>query len=333
VQKFSADGGGLARPTSRVEGQTSRGDFRTRVTTSVAGALRLRRNPHPDGRPPREKLSDPAYPPQLAAVLAQGTIEGLRERAHWPDVEHLLLFAGHGRSGHSLVGSLLNAHPEMVVSHELGLLRYARHHVPRTTLYGLILKRDRDFGTIGRRWGKYDYSVPNQYQGRFTRLRVIGDKRGAHTNIWATGYPSLLPHLRRTVRVPLRFLHVTRNPFDSISSLGREKYMTRDVDEVIARFRERCEQTENTRSQLNPGEMLDVNYEEFVADPYSGLTRICGFLGLTASQSYLDDCASLIRPSGSKKSRQRVQWTSEQIHRVEQMIEHFPSLAGYTLDS
>jgi len=292
--------------------------------------FRAGRNPIPAIRVNR-KLPDPEHPPELAKVLAEGTMEGLRHKAHWPEVEHFVLFVGHGRSGHSLVGSLLNAHPEMVISHELGVLRYARHHVPKTTLYGLILKRDREFAAIGRRWGKYDYNVPNQYQGRFIRLSVIGDKRGSHTNSLVAGYPNVLTQLRQTVRVPLRVINVTRNPFDSISSLGRRADL--DVDDSMSRFFERCQQTENVRRQLKPGEMLDLNYEEFVTHPHLELARICEFLGLAASPHYLDDCASVINPTDSSKSRLRVDWTDKQINRVEQMIEYSPTLAGYAFDS
>ena len=39
-------------------------------------------------------------------------------------LETIILFIGYSRSGHSLVGSLLDAHPEILVSHELHLMKH-----------------------------------------------------------------------------------------------------------------------------------------------------------------------------------------------------------------
>ena len=42
-----------------------------------------------------------------------------RYRQEFAAVERFLLFVGYPRSGHSIVGALLNAHRDAVVSHEL----------------------------------------------------------------------------------------------------------------------------------------------------------------------------------------------------------------------
>ena len=36
------------------------------------------------------------------------------------------MFVGYPRSGHSLVGTLLDAHPDIVIAHELDALRHIR---------------------------------------------------------------------------------------------------------------------------------------------------------------------------------------------------------------
>jgi phage terminase large subunit-like protein len=47
------------------------------------------------------------------------------DRNRFHDVGVFCIFIGYPRSGHSLVGSLLNAHPEVIISHELDVLRCA----------------------------------------------------------------------------------------------------------------------------------------------------------------------------------------------------------------
>ncbi len=38
---------------------------------------------------------------------------------HFEELDTFLFFIGYPRSGHTLIGSLLDAHPEMVIAHEL----------------------------------------------------------------------------------------------------------------------------------------------------------------------------------------------------------------------
>jgi hypothetical protein len=89
----------------------------------------------------RDHLPDPTSPVDWAQRFAVGTLTGLRNRSHLSEVERFALFIGYPRSGHSLIGSMLNAHPDMVIAHELGVFDYVNRHFGRTTLYGLILER------------------------------------------------------------------------------------------------------------------------------------------------------------------------------------------------
>ena len=89
-----------------------------------------------------------------------------------------VLFVGHPRSGHSLVGSLLDAHPDIVVSHELDALQYVAVGYPASAAVHARARARRDQRRRRRKsWG-YSYAVPGQWQGRFARLQVVGDKRG-----------------------------------------------------------------------------------------------------------------------------------------------------------
>src|SRR5919108_3530136 len=56
--------------------------------------------------------------------FATSLVGAARLRSVFRDVQVYCLFVGHGRSGHSIVGSLIDAHPEAVVSDELDAARY-----------------------------------------------------------------------------------------------------------------------------------------------------------------------------------------------------------------
>src|SRR5688500_1833524 len=83
------------------------------------------------------------------------------------DVSAYCMFIGYSRSGHSLFGALLSAHPEIVIAHELHALFYIERRVSRLHLYSLILRADRWFAEgMGCKQKEYSYQVPNQWQGR-----------------------------------------------------------------------------------------------------------------------------------------------------------------------
>jgi hypothetical protein len=274
----------------------------------------------------RNQLPDPEIRIDWARRLALGTWTGVRNRSHLAEVDHFLLFVGYPRSGHSLIGSLLNAHPEMVVSHELGVLDYVNHGFTRTALYGLILERDREFGSLGRQWADYDYTVEGQFQGRCGRLSVVGDKRGRHANIRLTRKPELLDRLRTTVGVPLRVLHVTRNPYNNIATMAKRSGAA--IDTAITRFETLCDGTASIRQLLEPDEIADLSYDQFLTDPRGGLDSMCRFLGLEADQAYLDDCANVVWPSGSQPGL-KVAWNEEQIDRVQAIIYRYDGFREY----
>ncbi len=114
-------------------------------------------------------------------LYVSSAVRGRRHRADFADGAPFLLFVGHPRSGHSLVGSLLDAHPDVVVSHELDALKYVAAGYRRDQLFTLVLEHAKANAAAGRKsWG-YSYAVPGQWQGRYDQLAVVGDKRGRAT--------------------------------------------------------------------------------------------------------------------------------------------------------
>ena len=252
---------------------------------------------------------------------------GRAGRAQFSAVESFCLFIGYPRSGHSLVGSLLNAHPDLVISHELDVLRYVNLRFRREQLFHLILEQDRAFTASGLAvGGDFDYHVPGEWQGRFRRIRVIGDKRGNSSIRRLERDPDLLERLERTVGVPVRVVHVARNPFDNIATMA---YRARcDLDKAIDRYLRLCASVDRIRAR-HPGIVLDRAHEDLVAAPVRFLAETCAFLGVDADASYLERCAAIVydRPN---RSRSRGEWTDGRVARVDRAIERFSFLQGYS---
>jgi len=244
------------------------------------------------------------------------------------DVRSFCLFIGYPRSGHSLIGALLDAHPDVVIGHEVNVLRFVRWGSGRVNLYRLIVRSSRRFaetGCIGG--GDYSYRVPTQWQGRSRRLLVIGDKRGGGTSHQLRGRPGLLPKLQRLVDVPLRVIHVIRNPFDNIATLCRRDAVP--LATAIDRYFNHVATVAATSDALCAGELFELRHEDFIARPAHHLRGLCRFLEVEAPQDYVSDCAAIVYRS-PHQSRRDVEWPPALRAETERRMARYPFLAGYS---
>ena len=291
----------------------------------------------PSSKPEGSK-SSPLRDPRGPTEWVERYVSGLLRSRHNPsfaDLEYYCFFIGYARSGHTLVGAMLNAHPDVVIAHELDAVNYVRHHFSRAQLFALLLERDQRFGSMGNSWAGYEYDVPGQYQGRYERLRVLGDKRGNSAAMEIAEWPELLDRVRHVVKVPIRVIHVTRNPYDNIATAARRHKFAPSENTVVSqatRWYERsCEAVYKARGLLDPSELIDIPYESFIADPRASLAELCAFVGVEASADYLEACAGMVWPS-TKRTRDGVEWTEDDLQGVERVIDRFPLLGSYSFD-
>jgi hypothetical protein len=249
-------------------------------------------------------------------------------------VRTFCLFVGHNKSGTSMVGSLLDAHPDAIVSDEERALEYVDAGFRREQLFHILLKGSRREFLKGRvtarRLTPYSYLVPGQWQGRYHRLRVIGDgAAGSSTQFFARD-PELLSRLEKLMNgIDVKFIQVIRNPFDPISvMMVRGK---RTFENSIEHYFTSCETLVQMRRQLDDSQLRAVHYEDFVTSPEKHLSELCNFLGLEPHSDYLQACASLMRPSPDQQ-RNMVQWDAHWIGVVQEKIDRYDFLQGYRFE-
>ena len=274
----------------------------------------------------------------LAASYLRSSVGGRRDRELFEDVEAYCMFVGYPKSGHSLFGSLLDAHPEAIIAHEQDALRYLGSGFGRAQLFYLLLQNSRRYAEAGRDWNVYSYAVPGQWQGRFRKLRVIGDKKGALSTLRLDKNPGLQVRLRETVRIPVKYVHVVRNPYDNISTMLRDGVFDwrtngrgRDLHRSIEDYFSLCEAMRRFEERTDPKDIFEVRHEEIVADPGGALGRLCAFLGLDAPEDYLRDCAGMVFRAPSR-SRSKVEWSAGEIELVRERAEEFRFLRGYSYE-
>lgn len=269
---------------------------------------------------------------QLAADGSASLLGAWRHRRDFRELVSYCFFIGHPRSGHSIVGGLLDAHPDVVIAHEQGDLMYINAHFSRLQLFYLLLRNTRHAAAGQRRSGSYLYEVPGQWQGRFRSLRVVGDKQGGGAVLRLERRPSLLARLRRTVRLPLRCIHVVRHPLDNITTICRKADVhgiDPELDAAVDYYFRLCETITEVRTKLAADEIFELRHEAFVEHPRHCLDRLCRFIGVTAEPDYLDACASVVRPT-PHQSREAIDWPRESTDRVMRRCRAFSFLDAYT---
>jgi hypothetical protein len=267
---------------------------------------------------------------RVAGSWLRSRLTAPRHADDFARVERFCMFLGYPRSGHSLVGSLIDAHPDAVVAHELNVLRYLKYGFGRDQIFWLLLENARAYARYGRSATGYSYEVPGQHQGSFRTLRVIGDKRGSGSVRRLRARPALLERLRRCVGVPVKFLHVARNPYDNIATMYRRSRQ-RDLEASIDFYFVHAEGVSELRPRIAPGDLLDLRHEELIRDPEETLARICRFLELEPARDYLEACASILFDA-PRRTRGDAPWTPELLDVVHERAARHPFLAGYSMD-
>ncbi len=269
---------------------------------------------------------------RLAALYPPTFVSGLLHRRQVEDLRAFALFVGCSRSGHSLVGSLLDAHPNIVIAHEMGVLKYVRAGYRRPQLFELLRRNSSSFTAAGSRSKKYDYAVPNQWQGRSSRVLVLGDNMAEGATRRLRQKPNLLHRLQTVMAVPVKLIQVVRNPFDNISTIAL-RTRKRQLDSDLARSAEfyfaLCETVQKLRQETEPENLIELRHEALIDSPKNVLSHLCRCLGVEATSRYLEDCSGIVY-STPHRSRHDVQWSNELIDDVQEQMLGFDFLAGYS---
>jgi hypothetical protein len=260
-----------------------------------------------------------------------GAYRAWRAPTQFSDVHTFVGFVGHNKSGSSLLGALLDAHPDVVLSDEVDALRYVAAGFPRDHVFTQALRgaatEARKGRVTARRLEPYSYAVPGQWQGRTERPLVVGDSTTGTTTRRLGADPALLERLERSMDpVRLRFLHVVRNPFDPISVMmvrGRRSFA-----DAIDHYFTACDTLVSLSRRIGPDRITSVRYEDVTAAPASTLRRVCDFVGVDVPEGYLDACSSLVRPA-PVRDRTRVRWPTARVSAVEARMTDYDFLAGY----
>jgi hypothetical protein len=249
------------------------------------------------------------------ATYVSSGVEGFRLRHDFDRIRAFVLFVGQPRTGHSLVGALLDAHPRALIAHELDALKYVASGFDRRRLFALLVRQEHARAATGHLSSAgYAYSIPDQWQGRYERLEVIGDKKGGRSTARLRADIGLLDRLSRTVGVDVHVVQVVRNPFDVIATMQRRAPKRAPTD-VVELFFDLAETVDVVRHRVDPSRFHEIHLDDLIASPARTLSGLCHSLDLSAPNDYLDACSGIVFDQ-PRRTRDQATWTPELLARV-----------------
>ena len=279
-------------------------------------------------------------------------------------VEAFVFFVGWQRSGHSIIGSLLDGHPDAVIAHEFFLFNHLQEFTSkrlgassRARLFNQLVAnsfRHAHFGDRSEFRNKkgYNLKMAGSWQGCFRKLRVVGDKAaGEVTNVYRRNTTKFIHHLRSLkslVRLPLKVIHVVRNPYDMIATLSLyrgssvtdmkvsatvdDRYSDQEViKEAATTILVKAHFLQEMEGKGYEWDMIRIHSEDFIAKPTAVMAELCRFLGLECSEDYLQLCADKTFKSTSR-SRELIEWDPAVKAQVERSIREIPFFRHYSFE-
>ena len=182
--------------------------------------------------------------------------------------------------------------------------------------------------------------VPNQYQGRFQTLKVLGVKCSDQTTKYLSAKDRLTVLKKRLEEksISLKFILTVRNPYDMIANrTGRwDKYKDNPQKPikagVISSIEALSKESMKLLQLIDPQDIFVSKHEEMVADPRLQLTKLCEFAQLSVSPDYLDSCASYVHEKPHRR-RFEFEWAPKQKQEVASLIEQYDFFSGYDWES
>lgn len=279
-------------------------------------------------------------------------------------VQTLVQFAGFPRSGHSLVGSMVDAHPDAVVAHELDLMGLVEQGFDATQLFSSVCQNSAEFERHGRWWNGYCYRVDGGSGGTSPHPLVLGDKKADWAVRRVRREPALLERLTGTIgEVRSAWVVVVRNPFDNVATMSLRKGRRYDQIRINAgspqQFRRRLERAQDQhqsgdvsaavlpemvddyallcegvalmKERIPAADWFELRHEDLVAAPELVLQRLLDFLRLPPCPGVSRGCATMVSTEVNR-TRHQVTWSPPTREQVQQLTNKYSFLASYDFD-
>jgi hypothetical protein len=233
-------------------------------------------------------------------------------------MKYWLAFCGYPRSGHTVVASILNANPNVICTNQLHLFD----------------KLDVDFSEYMKDapqgWKVNVPQVPKQ------EITVMGDKTGHRTTELLGKNPQRLGEMKAKVSVPIKWIHVVRNPFDNIATWARLDCEMKQKKNIPFTHKAELDEKLNEYIYLNQvidklkrsEDILTVKHEYVITRMHNTLEEIANFLEISFDPIWRDNVRNTVWKK-PRTTRRTIPWTQKQKGKIHDIIDQYEWLKGY----
>lgn len=215
---------------------------------------------------------------------------------------------GTGRCGTTMLAQMLNTHSMICVPHELQILFEYRNNGPR--LYEIFNEKKnvyfgpKDFVELIEArcphkfheyfdyrsfFEKQQYPIRNLKELVNSLYTEIAESRHKKIFIEQTPWYGQRIDILNELFPNAKYIHMIRDGRDVAISYARTPWWHDDIGQNLERWHAEVRQIIDSSNQiLNPNQMLQVRYEDFIEQPEVELRRICEHLGVNYEYAMLD---------------------------------------------
>lgn len=243
-------------------------------------------------------------------------------------IDTVCVLIGHTKSGGSLLGAMLDAHPSVIFGDEIDVVGLCLADFSPVQIFRSLersARREASRGRVtARRLGGYSLAIPG-WQGSHDRPRVAGVSRsGPTTRVLGSSEATLNRVLATFDEYRLANVQVVRRPHDSVAAMVLRS--GRDPMNAIEDYEAQCHRLEHLRARF--GDILTVHYEELVNDPAPTLEAVIEFLSVDVIPEHVEACAAMV-DAGRVPESELIEWPPGANESIASVIDRFDFLTRY----
>jgi hypothetical protein len=240
------------------------------------------------------------------------------------DLDCFVLIVGNARSGSTLLGSIIDAHPRAVVGNETVASQIYWSGLDRQRILEEIVANSEQSNESGRMSEGYSYAIEQETDS--ATVRVMGDKVWNPATLMLHGNTKLIGGLAATIGAPVKFIHAVRNPFDVVATMhGRSGA---SLSDRARWYFMHCDAAEAIRDKTVESCYLDTHLETLLAKPDEVIPQVTSFLGLEPSEEHLAACKGMLFAE-PRRTRYDVAWEEDLVSDMLDRMKRYDFLQPY----
>lgn len=220
------------------------------------------------------------------------------------DIKTLVLFVGHAHSGHSIIGSILDAHSQVSLANEVNIVNLIKEHkLSKSEIESILLHYSLNNNKKSA-WqnSEYIHRLGNSLQGKTRNPVIIGDKKAGGTTRIIYNNPWVIDYLLNIYNDNIRFVFVKRNPVDIVAAYSY--YMQQEPSQFhIDRYLENYQTALTVKKRVEKSQFITINQEEFILRPKFYIQKLFLFLGISADIDLIETWVKNVKSDIPSKSQ------------------------------